>query len=230
MKLRTAALVLCALFTVAAAASLQWGDPVGRLLGSVRLAHPLEQSVPAALQGWTGTDEPLTDSERDTLKLDDYVRRVYVNAAGERVTLFVSFQGNKEVGLQRFYHNPTVCYPAAGWALASTQFERVTLEDSALEVPTCRYVFEKSGARVTVMTLFKVDDEFLDESPRNKPIWLLLDRLKPDFDDTPGSFVQVQVIAPVRGGDESAAARLTARFLQVFGRTILSAVDVGSGT
>lgn len=230
MNLRTAALLLCGLFTAAGAASIRWGDPIEKLLGTARLARPLEQAVPAAFRGWSGKDEPLTASEKEILLLDDHVRRVYAGPAGEQVTLFISFHGNKERGLQRFYHNPTVCYPAAGWTLASTRFERVTLEDLAREVPTCRYVFEKGGARMSVLTVFKVDEEFLDESPRNKPFWMLLDRLKPDVDDRPGSFVQIQVIVPVRGGDESAAARLSARFLQEFGRTILSAVDVGSGT
>lgn len=230
MKFRAAALLLCAVFTAGAAASLFLGDSVGHLLGTERLAHPLAEAVPAEFGGWTGKDDPLTDAERKTLLLDDHVRRVYRGPGGEMVTLFVSFHGNKERGLQRYYHNPTVCYPAAGWTLEATRFERVTLEDLAEEIPTCRYVFEKTGSRISVLTLFQVDREFLDESPRNKPFWMLLDRLKPEIDDRPGSFTQVQVIVPIREGDEAAAAALSVRFLRTFGRTILSAVAVGPGS
>lgn len=229
MTLRGAALLLCAVFTAGTAASLQWGDPIERLLGTAHLARPLAVAVPRDLAGWSGRDEPLTEQEQRTLLLDDFVRRVYRGPAGETVTLFVSFHGNKERGLQRFYHNPTVCYPAAGWTLEATRFERVTLEDVAAEVPTCRYVFEKAGRRMSVLTLFQVDREFLDESPRNKPFWMLLDRLKPDLDDRPGSFAQVQVIVPIEGGDEPAAAAVSLRFLRTFARHVLSAVTVGSG-
>jgi EpsI family protein len=228
VKRRVAALLLCAVFTAGAAASLRWGDDVGRLLGTEQLARPLDEAVPKELGGWTGRDEPLTDQERATLLLDGYVRRVYRGPAGETVTLFVSFHGNKERGLQRFYHNPTVCYPAAGWTLDGTRFERITLEDAAAEIPTCRYVFEKSGARMSVLTLFRVNGEFLDESPRNKPFWMLLDRLKPAVDDRPGSMAQVQVITPIQGGDEAAAAAVSERFLRTFGRAVLAAVTVGT--
>ncbi|MCE9636106.1 MAG: EpsI family protein [Planctomycetes bacterium] len=229
-RVRTAALVLCALFVAGAAASIRWGDPLERLVGTARLARPLRDAVPVRLEGWDGRDEPLTETEMRAILADDYVRRLYRNAQGEAVTLFVSFHGNRERGLQRYYHNPTVCYPAAGWSLAATRFETITLRDAGLEVPTCRYVFDKGGAKLSVTTVFKVDDEFLDESPRNKPFWMLIDRLQPDLDDRPGSFVQVQVIVPVTDGDESKAAGLSSRFLQQFGRTLLSAVQPGSGT
>lgn len=230
MNLRLAALLLCAVFTAGLAASLRWGDPMERLLGTSHLAHPLGEAIPAEFGGWTGRDVPLTDKERRAILVDDSLRRDYRGPKGEEVDLFISFHGNKQRGMQRYYHNPTVCYPAAGWTLTATRFERVTLEDAGLEVPTCRYVFERSGARMSVLTLFRVDDEFLDESPRNKPIWTLVEKLMPDLDDAPGTFVQVQVIVPFRDGDEAAAAALSTRFLQTFGRTILAAIDSGAGT
>ena len=230
MTPRFAALLICAIFTAGLAASLRFGDSMERLLGTSRLARPLADAIPASLGGWNGRDVPLSDTEKRAILVDDSLRRDYRGPAGEEVALFVSFHGNKQRGLQRYYHNPTVCYPAAGWTLTATRFERITLEDAGREIPTCRYMFERAGARMSVLTLFRVDDEFLDESPRNKPLWMLVEKLMPAFDDAPGTFVQVQVIAPLRGGDESAAAAASARFLQAFGRTILSAITSGVGS
>lgn len=230
MNLRTAALVLFAAFGAAIPVSVRWGDPVDKLLGTVRLAHPLAESVPPELGGWSGADQPLTAKERNTLGATDVLQRLYRGPRGEAVTLFVAFYGNKEQGLQRYYHNPTICYRDAGWNLTDTRFERVTVEDAAEELPVCRYLFERSGARLAVTTFFRIDDEFLDESPRNKPFWTLLEKLKPDLSDEPGSFVQVQLVVSVQDGDEAAAAASVGRFLQVFGRRLLSAIEVGVGT
>lgn len=230
MNSRTTAIVLCAAFVAAIAVSLRFGDPVARLVGTARLARPLADAVPAEFAGWTGTDKPLTEHEANTLLVDDYVQRLYRGPAGEAVQLAVFYHGNKERGLQRYYHNPTVCYQAAGWRLDATRFESVTLQDLAKEVPTCRYTFTKEGARLCILTLFRIDDEFLDESPRNKPFWMLLERLTPRLDDSPGSFVQVQVAVPVRDGDDAGASLVATRFLQTFGRSVLAAVDSRPGT
>jgi EpsI family protein len=231
MKSRHAAVALCALFVAALPVSIRWGDPLDRLVGTVRLARPLSVAVPAEFAGWKGTDVPLTEKEQKTILVDDAVRRAYRGPDGELVTLFVSYHGNKERGLQRYYHNPTVCYTAAGWRLDSSRFETVTLTDMAKTLPTCRYVFVRDdGARQLVLTLVRVDEEYLDESPRNKPFWMLVDRLTPRLDDGPGTFVQVQVIVPVRGRDEAEASLVATRFLEVFGRTVVTAVEVRAGT
>lgn len=233
MKHRTAALVLFAVLGAAIPLSVVWGPPVERLLGSVRLPRKLAEAIPAQLAGWSGADQPLTSRERQALlpaETDDVLQRVYRGPGGETVTLFILFYGNKQRGLERYYHNPTICYRDAGWTLTDTRFDRRTLQDAAEELPTCRYLFDRSGARLSVTTFFRVDAEFLDESPRNKPFWTLMEKLKPELSDAPGSFVQVQIVVPVPPGGEEAASAATARFLQTFGQSILHAIDVGVGS
>lgn len=225
MNQRRAALLLAVLFAAAIPFAWKWGHPLRLLTGSLSLERPLAQAIPSSRDGWVGEDVPLGEDEIRVIQMDDSVRRRYRNADGEMATLFVSFYGNKEKGLQRYYHNPTICYRDAGWALADTRFETVTLGDLAMPVPTCRYTFTREGRRQLVLTVFKVDGELLDESPRNKPVWMLFDRLTPRFDDGPGTFVQIQVIVPVgAGGDESASA-LATRFLLAFGRDVFLAVE-----
>jgi EpsI family protein len=228
VKARTAVWTVCALLAGAAAVSYSVGDRADLLTATIQLPHPLKVSVPAKLGTWTGSDESLPQSVLDMTKVTDYVRRRYVDADGSEVILYVAYHGNKERGLQTYYHNATVCFPSAGWTQESERCSEETSEDAAQVIPVCRYVFAKDGTRLSVLTFFKVDEEFLDQSPRNKPFWLLLDRATPKLDDSPGTFVQVQVIVQVGAGGESAASALQSRFLHDFGRPILSAVEAGA--
>ena len=225
MNARTAAVTVCALLGAAAIASYAIGDRSSGLVGTVRLPHRLADAIPASLGGWTGTDEPLSEAAIRTTQVDDHVRRRYASDGGGEVLLYVAYHGNKERGMQTWYHNPTVCFPSQGWTLESEHTATETLPDSARPVPVCRYVFGKPGLRLSVLTFFQVGGELLDQSPRNKAVWTLLDRALPQLDDSPGTFVQTQVIVPVGAGGEAAAADLQSRFLRVFGSPILRAVD-----
>jgi EpsI family protein len=225
---RTAVVAVCSLLGAAAVASYLLGEGAGRLTGTERLPRPLAASVPAELAGWKGVDEPLPAKTVATLKVDDHVRRRYRDAEGDDVLLYVAYHGNKERGMQTYYHNVEICFPSQGWKCESQTTGTETLHEAAKEIPVCRYVFAKEDVKLSVLTFFKVNDEFLDQSPRNKPFWLLVDRSTPQFDDSPGTFVQVQVIVGVGPGGEFAAADLQSRFLREFGPRILKAVEVGT--
>lgn len=228
MKPRTAVIAVCAVMATAAVVSWAVGDPSARLTGTVRLAKPLADSIPRELAGWRGVDDPMSEHEVRTTKVDDYVRRRFRSAKGDDVLLYVAYHGNKERGMQTYYHNVDVCFPSQGWTRESLRTGSETLVDVAKEIPVCRYVFSKEGARLSVMTFFKVGGEFLDQSPRNKPFWTLIDRATPALDDSPGTFVQVQFLTMVGAGGETAAADVQSRFLRDFGRAILAAVESGS--
>ncbi len=227
MKPRTALYAVCAVMIAAAAISYAVGDPAARLTGTVRLARPLGEAIPREFAGWRGVDDPMSEHEIRTTKVDDYLRRRYRSASGDEVLLYVAYHGNKERGMQTYYHNVDVCFPSQGWKKESDRTGTETLSDAAKEIPVCRYVFGKDGVRLSVLTFFKVDDEFLDQSPRNKPFWTLLDRATPQLDDAPGTFVQVQFLTLVGKAGESGAADVQSRFLRDFGRTILTAVESG---
>ncbi len=232
MKAGTAVVAVCALLLAAAAASYSIGDATGRLTGTVRLAQPLATAVPSELAGWRGEDEALPESILRTIRVDDHLRRRYRDASGAEVLLYVAYYGNKERGMQTYYHNATVCFQSHGWTVEGERTSSETLPDAAKELPVCRYVFGKDGEKLSVLTFFQISRggqaELLDQSPRNKWFWTMLDRATPQFDDSPGTFVQVQIITPVGEGGEFAAADVQSRFLRDFGRRILDAVDVGS--
>ncbi len=226
MTPQRALVVACVIMAIALPFSFAVGDPVDRLVGTVELDQPLAVAIPTSLDEWElARENELGERVEQITKVDDYISRVYRGRDGAEVLLYVAFHGNKERGLQTYYHNATVCYPAAGWDLVGEEFETLTLHDAARQLPVCRYRFERSGERLSVLTFFRVDGEVLDQSPRNKPFWMLAERLSPPIDDSPGTFVQVQVVVRVAAGmsDTDAAIRQV-RFLQTFGGSILQAV------
>lgn len=222
MKQRTAFRVACGVLLAGAALSVTLGVSTSALLEDQQLDKPLAEAVPAEHAGWTSVDETLEPRVVSQLRLDDYLRRQYTGPEGERVVLYVAYHGNKRRGMDTIFHNPTVCFPSQGWTHLDTQFETVTLNQKAQQLETCRYVFENGPDRLSVLTFFKVGDEFLDQSPRNKAFWLLTHKLLPD---TPGAFVQVQVLTAVADGDDYAATDRQHAFLQTFGRFLLEAID-----
>lgn len=225
MTTRQAGLLVCALLAVAAVVSFAIGDGTARLLGTVRLPRPLAEAVPLELAGWKGVDEPVGEAVVRITKIDDNVRRRYRAPGGAEVLLYVAYHGNKQRGMETLFHNPTVCYPSEGWTLVSERTGTETLARSAREIPVCRYVFARAGTRASVLTFFQVGGELLDQTPRNKWFWTLVDRAKPQLDDSPGTFVQVQVFTLVGRDGDAAAANVQSRFLRDFGEAILAAVE-----
>lgn len=228
MSARAVVVASCLVLAAASVASYLIGPRTDLLTGTIRLARKLDAAVPASLAGWTGTDEPMPPEIVRTTLVDDYVRRRYTDGAGSEVLLYVAYHGNKARGMQTYYHNPTVCFPSQGWSLESEKSSTETLRDAARDVPLCRYVFSKEGVRLSVLTFFQINRELLDQSPRNKPLWMLLDRATPQLDDSPGTFVQVQIVTPVGAGGESVASAVQSRFLADFGAAILRAVEPGA--
>lgn len=220
------ALVAAALL-LAAGVPLTWTREL-RSVGEseVHLARPLAEGVPLEVGGWTGVDAELTPQEREVLQADDVLKRVYHNADGSAVSLFVSFYASRRRGMDTLYHNATVCYPAAGFQLVRTRMEPIVLTDLAKQVEVARYIFERGPTRLAVLSFFRVGNRFLEQSPRNEPFLMLREKLAVAFSDAPAGFVQVQVVVDVDGDDDYAAARLQQRFLEDVGRALFAAIDV----
>ncbi len=225
MNQRRALLCAALMMALATPVSILIGGSGDRALGTTPLAQPLRVAIPTQLADWTMTlEDDLAERQVELTRVDDYVSRRYVDSDGGHVTLYVAYHGNKERGIGTLYHNASVCYPAAGWKLTEERFATLVLRESARSVPTCRYLFSRGQATLSVLTFFAVDGELLDQSPRNKPFWLLADRLTPEIDHDRGTLLQVQVVAVVQPGEAEAVARRQERFLQDFGGAIFRSV------
>lgn len=134
--------------------------------------------------------------EKKIAGMDQYLRRQYRSADGRSAMLYAAYYGNKAKGMETIYHNPTVCFPAAGWKWAGSEQRTVTLTDAARQFDVSLDTFRKPGEEITVLNFFIVDGEVLEKPPRNKPFWIGLDKLRLSGD--PGYFVQAQVVTANR--------------------------------
>jgi EpsI family protein len=90
--------------------------------------------IPATLGEWSLMQEyPMSDAALNELKPDEYVARIYVNAAGEQADL--SIIAGSHTGA---FHNPQVCFRVQNWEFAEN--EAITLNVPEREPIQARFV------------------------------------------------------------------------------------------
>lgn len=174
-------------------------------------------AFPKKLGEWTGTDDPLTEREMEIAGMDEYLRRQYRAPDGRSVMLYAAYYGNKARGMQAIYHNPTICFPAAGWKWAGSDQRTITLTDAARQFDVSLDTFRKPGEEIVVLNFFIVNGEVLEKPPRNKPFWIGLEKLS--LSNDPGYFVQAQVVT-VNRSDGADGKKLAMDFLARAGRPL----------
>ena len=90
--------------------------------------------IPATLGEWSLLEEyPMSEAALNELKPDEYVARIYVNAAGEQADL--SIIAGSHTGA---FHNPQVCFRVQNWEFAEN--EAITLNVPEREPIQARFV------------------------------------------------------------------------------------------
>jgi EpsI family protein len=90
--------------------------------------------IPATLGEWSLLEEyPMSEAALNELKPDEYVARIYVNAAGEQADL--SIIAGSHTGA---FHNPQVCFRVQNWEFAEN--ENITLNVPEREPIQARFV------------------------------------------------------------------------------------------
>ena len=90
--------------------------------------------IPAALGEWSLLEEyPMSEAALNELKPDEYVARIYVNAAGEQADL--SIIAGSHTGA---FHNPQVCFRVQNWEFSEN--ESITLNVPEREPIQARFV------------------------------------------------------------------------------------------
>ena len=90
--------------------------------------------IPATLGEWSLLEKyPMSDAALNELKPDEYVARIYVNAAGEQADL--SIIAGSHTGA---FHNPQVCFRVQNWEFAEN--ESITLNVPEREPIQARFV------------------------------------------------------------------------------------------
>ena len=149
-------------------------------------------TIPYELGPWTGRDtQPLADDIVAVLGVDDYVQRIYVNAAGVPVNLYAGYYHSQRQG--DAIHSPQNCLPGSGWRPVSST--TITLTSGGRVVPVNQYVIQKGLAQQVVLYWYQGRGRVVANEYKNKAL-LMWDAAT--LNRTNGGLVRV--IVPITQG------------------------------
>ncbi|MCB1196478.1 EpsI family protein [bacterium] len=91
----------------------------------IQTSELLPEDFPAEMNGWSGTDIPVSDVEKNFLPEDTlFVKKIYRKAGVGEVFLVVVFSGKD----RRSIHRPEVCYPSQGWSIQDKTTAMIDIE------------------------------------------------------------------------------------------------------
>jgi len=147
-------------------------------------------SVPLAGGEWRGMDRPpLNAAVRRTLGADEYMGRLYANAAGSVVDVYIAYYGAQRQG--DAIHSPRHCLPGNGWQPVTNDLVTFAAPN---RIVSNRIVVEKSGERQTVYYWYQGRGRTTPSEYANKA-FLLVDALR--LNRTDGSLVRL--MTPLSG-------------------------------
>jgi len=123
------------------------------------------QDLPREFGTWKGIDaDPLTAKSHDILRLDQYVRRMYRNPAGQEVFVYIGYWEKQSGEHQAAKHSPLMCLPANGWKISSPQLRSIPLSSSEPQ-PARQLVGVISDSSVVFYYwFFSGDENYVDET------------------------------------------------------------------
>jgi EpsI family protein len=96
------------------------------------LVQPLEQAVPAVLDGFEAMDVEISEEEQRVAGMDDYLMRAYQNGEGAGFTVYVGYYESQLEG--NGIHSPKNCLPGAGWEALSATTTSIVVGGTAVAV------------------------------------------------------------------------------------------------
>jgi EpsI family protein len=132
-------------------------------LGAVFLLPSSAQTEPVGIKlelpqyvgKWYGTDQQITERERQVLASDtEFARKVYTDGAGNEVYASIVLSGHD---LDNSIHRPERCLPAQGWTIVDSRRRNITLPNGGkLEVTRLRNVQQlrlRDGKQIPIHSL-----------------------------------------------------------------------------
>jgi EpsI family protein len=114
---------------------------------SMPLRAPLDQVVPARIAGYHGTDLTLSDEERSSVGVTNYLMRTFGSAAAPAFSVYVGYYARQMQG--RAIHSPKNCLPGAGWEMLLARTADITTASGVVRVN--RYLIRKGAERALVL-------------------------------------------------------------------------------
>ncbi len=190
-------------------------------------------SLPAQIDGWRGTDEPLDQQTLDILGpgeflVRDYEVRDYENASQPQpqsqpqseppsepfINLYIAYFPTQRTG--DTIHSPNHCLPGAGWVPTSRQLVQIARPDGS-SFPANQYVVAKGLDRQLVLYWFQAHSRAVASEYWAK-YYLVADSIRLNRSD--GALVRL--MTPMFGGESPKAAQLR---MMKFGSQLLPLLD-----
>ena len=175
--------------------------------GFLTIASQTEPSViresfdgfPMQIGEWKGQDEPLDKEVLEVLRVDDYLSRRYVSAAGI-VGLYIGFYQTQRQGSA--IHSPLNCLPGAGWNPIHRSHLKIVVGTQNYEVN--RITIQKGLDKQVVLYWYQGHGRITASEYWGK-LYAVVDAIRINRTDA----AIVRITSPVGGSDaeaESAAA------------------------
>jgi len=104
---------------------------------------------PKVIDGWVGTDLPITEKEYDILETRNLISREYINSSGEKLYLFVIYsETNRSV-----FHPPEVCLMGSGVTMVDKKIEIEKADKCSFS--TNKLSIEKNGHKEIMFYSYK---------------------------------------------------------------------------
>ena len=88
-------------------------------------------SLPEFVGEWYGTDQPVSEGERQILGPDtEFARKLYTNGRGDQMFVSIVVSGPD---MNTSIHRPERCLPAQGWTIAGSETVSVSIGRGLLE-------------------------------------------------------------------------------------------------
>lgn len=183
----------------------------GILLGASVLLHSLRHGetiihrkalaeLPYNFADWTGQEHPLQDRIIQAVSVTDYTNRIYVNASGTPVQLYVGYYASQKTG--DTIHSPKNCLPGSGWDPVHSAYLSIVL-DGGRTIVVNEYVIQQDLNKQMVFYWYQTHDRVIANEYSAK-FWMVADAISRNRTD--GALVRV--ITPIEGNEDDARNRL----------------------
>jgi EpsI family protein len=115
----------------------------------------VNSSLPQDVGDWDGTDQAITQFERDVLGPDtQFARKVYRNPRGDEIFASIVFSGPD---MNTSIHRPERCLPAQGWTVADTRQVALSTSVGPLNVTRLHNMRNERSSSDRTITIYGLD-------------------------------------------------------------------------
>ena len=160
---------------------------------------------------WKNVQEmQLSDEEKEVLKADDILSRVYQDQRTGRVaTLFVAFFDTQRTG--KAPHSPKNCLPGAGWAPSRNEIVEIPVPGMAQPIQANRYIVSRGDNQSVVLYWYQSHNRTVASEYWAK-YYTVTDAIRYNRSDT----ALVRVVVGVNHGDTEKAIQTATDFAVAF--------------